>query len=691
MMYKPVPVENMKQLADKSFVVTVKERCRVCYTCVRECPAKAIRIVDGQAEIMGDRCINCGNCVRVCSQGAKRVVDTTGQVRHLLTENGTVAAIIAPSFPAEFDDVPPERLIGMLRRLGFTLVTEVAFGADLVAREYRELLHEHPEERFIASTCPAVITYVEKYHPDLVPNLAPIVSPMIAMARALRKEHGDKLKIVFIGPCIAKKQESVSPRLHDEIDAVLTFIELRKLFLEMGIGPDDAADSEFNPPYARLGALFSISRGLLQAASITEDLIVPRVIATEGRVNFVEAIREFETGDLDINLLEVLCCHGCIMGPGISSNAPLFSRRSKVSNYVRSTVQNRDKTFWNNEMERFDTLNMRRVFKSNDQRIPVENMGQITLIMAGMGKFSPEDELNCGACGYETCYDHAVAIYKGLAESEMCLPYTIDQLRKTIDELDLSHRELASTQEALMHSEKLASMGQLAAGIAHEVNNPLGVVLMYAHMLHDDCGDNLALRDDLALIAEQADRCKKIVAGLLGFARQHKVVLEPTDVHELIDRSLMTIPQQDDIHVNVLIRLDCPVIEIDRDQIIQVLTNLISNACAAMPDGGTLTIEAAAHGDDRVDIRVIDTGIGIPKENISKIFEPFFTTKQLGKGTGLGLAVTYGIVKMHSGDITLKSNADPAAGPTGTIFTVTLPRRAPGIDPPVLQKVEKNG
>ena len=131
-----------------------------------------------------------------------------------------------------------------------------------------------------------------------------------------------------------------------------------------------------------------------------------------------------------------------------------------------------------------------------------------------------------------------MAINKGLAESEMCLPYTIEQLRRTIKELADSNRQLVSTQEALMQSEKLASMGQLAAGIAHEVNNPLGVVLMYAHLLLDDVKNNPALRDDLTMIAEQADRCKNIVAGLLHFARQNKVLLHEADVNILVARSI---------------------------------------------------------------------------------------------------------------------------------------------------------
>ncbi len=184
-----------------------------------------------------------------------------------------------------------------------------------------------------------------------------------------------------------------------------------------------------------------------------------------------------------------------------------------------------------------------------------------------------------------------MAIHKRLAETEMCLPHTIDQLRMALREVESSHVQLAAAQEALVQSEKLASMGQLAAGIAHEVNNPLGVVLMYSHLLLDDCEPQSKMREDLAMIAEQADRCKKIVAGLLHFARQNKVVRIPNDLRELIDRAMLHDPgAREHRRSTSSTAWPIPIAEVDRDQIVQVLTNLVSNAVAAMEDGGTLTI-----------------------------------------------------------------------------------------------------
>jgi len=167
----------------RTLVTTIPERCRVCYACVRECPAKAIRIAEGQAEVVPARCIGCGNCVQVCSQHAKSVLDATAPVKELLAQPQRVAAVLAPSFPAEFEDCPPETVVGMVRALGFEWVYEVGFGADLVSERYRVLLATNPERRYVATTCPAIAGYVERYYPSLVPHLAPIVSPMVAMAR----------------------------------------------------------------------------------------------------------------------------------------------------------------------------------------------------------------------------------------------------------------------------------------------------------------------------------------------------------------------------------------------------------------------------------------------------------------------------------------------------------------------------
>jgi len=654
-------------------VSTIKDRCRACYTCVRECPAKAIRISGGQAEVIGDRCIGCGNCFRVCNQNAKKIRNCIPRVSMLLESGTKIAACIAPSFPAEFEDIDYKKLVGMIRSLGFHYVTQVAFGADLVAAQYRKLLQEHKDKCYIGTTCPAIVTYVEKYHPTLVPYLAPVASPMIVQARVLKQIYGQDTPVVFIGPCIAKKEEIWRDKKWKSLNGALTFAELRMMFKEKNITPETSEPSEFDPPHPGKGVLFSLKRGMLEAAEVREDLLTNEVVATDGAKNFVQAVKEFESGALDPIILEVLSCNGCVMGAGMTVQTPQFTRRTAVSRYARNRLKDMDKSGWEKEKEKFDYIDISMDFHIDDHRLPTPSPDELKQILEKMGKLKPEDELNCGACGYDTCIDHAIAIHKGLAENEMCLPYTIEKLKETARELSTSFELLVNTKNALMQSEKLASMGQLAAGIAHEVNNPLGVVLLYAHLLLEQIPPDSEMAEDVKMIVEQSDRAKKIVSGLLNFARKNKVVLRETKLNALIDKSLHAIIIPGNVRIKITHKKEDIMAEIDPDQVIQVLSNLITNAIEAMPSGGIL--EIITDSDDRfVHMAIKDTGIGIPSDNLKKIFEPFFTTKQIGKGTGLGLAVTYGIIKMHYGKIDVQSNTDPAVGPVGTTFTVSLPK-----------------
>ena len=652
----------------KQLVYTLKDRCRVCYTCLRECPVKAIKIINGQAEVINDRCIGCGNCVKVCSQGAKVSYHSVDDVFRLLGYNEKIAACIAPSFPAEFTDIPDYRtLVGMIRELGFDLVTEVAFGADIVAKEYEKNINSPDFRGDISSDCPAVTYFIRHYYPDLVSCLAPTVSPMVAMTRILRKKHGEDLKVVFIGPCFAKKAESF------ETDEVVTFLELREMFTLMNIDPESVEPSDFDPPCAGKGAIFPVSRGMFQTTNTKEEIPEEMAVIAEGRVNFKEAVREYEDGFIRNKHLELLCCEGCIMGPGMSAGGRKYARISAIGEYVGKKLRNMDIDQWSKEMEEFSTINLKQHFEPEDRRFGIPPDQEIEKVLQSMGKFSTNDQLNCGACGYDTCTEHAVAIIKGLAETEMCLPYAIEKLHVSISSLNISNEKLATAKAALKQSEKLAHMGQLSAGIAHELNNPLGVITMYSNILMDEAPEGDPVREDLQIIVDQAGRCKKIVSGLLNFARKNQVNLSEINVVDFIHQSLASIIKPDNIEIIVEPAIVDKVAWFDIDQMMQVLTNLEKNAVEAMPKGGTITIRV--EGDDKeIHFFLKDTGTGISPENMDKIFTPFFTTKEMGKGTGLGLPLIYGIVKMHKGQIQVESNTNQDSGPTGTTFKITIPR-----------------
>jgi two-component system NtrC family sensor kinase len=238
--------------------------------------------------------------------------------------------------------------------------------------------------------------------------------------------------------------------------------------------------------------------------------------------------------------------------------------------------------------------------------------------------------------------------------------------------------QLREAQDQLIQSEKLASLGKMAAGVAHEINNPLTSIMLNTHLLLEETGDGSEARESLTLVAEEAARCAQIVSGLLNFARQTPATTVRADVNEIIERTVQLHEKQASVR-NIRIERDLdrslPAINLDKNKIQQVFSNLTINACEAMPDGGSLRITSRLSRDGTgIEIVFTDTGVGIPRDNIPKLFDPFFTTKSLG--TGLGLAVSYGIVRQRGGTIEVRSEVG-----RGSTFTVRIPLEETGEEP----------
>jgi len=261
-----------------------------------------------------------------------------------------------------------------------------------------------------------------------------------------------------------------------------------------------------------------------------------------------------------------------------------------------------------------------------------------------------------------------------LAQGDMTVrvqPYGSGELAELGHSFNKLAETLNSTQQELLHKERLASMGQLAAGVAHEINNPLGTILLFSDMLYKETSQDDPRSKDLKMIVDETNRCKNIVADLLNFARQQEVLVQEMDLNALIGKVVEVVKHQPIFEkVSFVHHLspNLPAIQADPAQLEQVFVNLINNAAEAMGDGGTISLTTRPIDGSFVEIKVSDTGCGIPEENLGKLFTPFFTTKALGKGTGLGLSIVYGIIKMHKGQITAQSEVGQ-----GTTFTITLP------------------
>jgi two-component system NtrC family sensor kinase len=251
------------------------------------------------------------------------------------------------------------------------------------------------------------------------------------------------------------------------------------------------------------------------------------------------------------------------------------------------------------------------------------------------------------------------------------------EIRSLAESFNMMVETLKETQEQLIQKEKLASVGQLAAGVAHEINNPLGSVLLYADILHKETPDeDEQRREDLKMIIREATRCKTIVNDLLNFSRQNEVLAQETDVNAMLRELAAETNKQElfqDVEIATDLDQDLSTIQADPLQLHQVFLNLMTNAAEAMPDGGALTLRTRkGPAQGLVTVEVQDTGGGISEEDMTRLFTPFFTTKPIGKGTGLGLAIVYGIVKMHGGQISVESRVG-----RGTTFAITLREQLP--------------
>ena len=469
--------------------------------------------------IIAERCIGCGLCYLACSPGAIEFRDSRTQVRTILKSGRPVAALIAPSIASEFDDITDYRkFVAMIRMLGFKWVHEVSFGVDLVAYAYKKLTGESRGKYYITANCPSIVEMIEKYHPHLVPNLAPVVSPMIATAMVTRDLYGDEVANVFIGPCIDSKEEVSLYREKNLIEGVLTFIEIRQMFEEDNIQEKSVKMAEFDPPYGNWGALYPYPAGILQAAGIKRDLVSSHVITASGVEDIKEAIHDF---DLHIDTIKhhfnLFFCQGCMLGPGMVKHDERFRRRSLVKQYAEKRVEALDKKQWQSNMERWSKLDLSRSFRANDQRLPEPSPEAVIEVMKIIGRGDRSDELNCNACGYGSCREFARTVAKGLAVPEMCHTYNLRNKQEYIETLRQTNKKLSETKKALKESEEQAMREKDAAEDTSETMNsmlnklPNGVVIVDNDMkiLHSN-------ERFLEIVGEDARMIAEIIPGLQG-------------------------------------------------------------------------------------------------------------------------------------------------------------------------------
>ena len=378
-----------------------------CYKCIRHCPVKSIRFSGNQAHIIGNECILCGQCFVVCPQNAKEITSEVEKAKVLIQSGNPVIASLAPSFIANYDGIGINGMKEGLKKLGFYDAEETAVGATIVKREYERMLREEGRDIVISSCCHSINLLIQKYFPRELPYLADVMSPMLAHAEDIKKRHPDA-KVVFIGPCVSKKDEA--DYYEGLTDAVLTFEELTEWLKDSGVelksDMDDAEESR--------ARFFPTTGGILK--TLTENLPEYQYMAIDGVENCIAALRDMENGNIHHAFIEMSACVGsCIGGPVMEKY-----HRSPVKDYIAVSRYAGKKDF---NVVQPESIEIKKHFIPIEKKNPRPTEEEIEKVLREMGKTKPEDELNCGSCGYDTCREKAVAILQGKAEISMCLPY----------------------------------------------------------------------------------------------------------------------------------------------------------------------------------------------------------------------------------------------------------------------------
>lgn len=601
----------------QDFLIKINiEKCVLCYACVRNCPVKAIAVSSQEnppIKIIDNRCVACGACYEVCPYDAVEFRSDIDKTEDVLKSKEVVIALLAPSVAGEFMDITDYRKFSqMLRQLGFNKVYEAALGADLVADRYKKLFSSSRGKYYLTTNCPVVVSNVEKFQPALKENLAPIVSPWIAMAKVLKKEFGQASKIVYITPCIAAKEEANRYQEEVKIDAVLTFEELRKMITASGLEEKNLSFAELDGPIAYKGYLYPISNGLLQIMDESEELWNSKVITCEGHVDFVNSLQNFNE---DVNEfrshLNIFYCNGCANGPATKKGISKFTKQKKIVEFAKKRHADFDQKNWEKAMKDYQSLDLKTSFKIDDQRIATPSNEEIDKVLNIIGKDHDHSENGCGACGYKNCTEFSIAVSKGLAEPEMCFTYNRRKSMETIMELQKANDKMAETREELEASKKEAMEDKKAMEEAHRITNAMLQELPSALVIVDSklkvIQANKVLID---LLGKDAKDIADVIPGLVGADLK---LLIPFNIQKLfsfvfnsgeniINRDIplngeiytisLFVIKEGEIVGAVLRNLQQP--EIQKEQVIERITEVIDKNLEMVQKIGFLLGEGAA-------------------------------------------------------------------------------------------------
>ena len=411
--------------------------CKHCYKCVRGCEVKSIMIRDGRAYIMPNRCILCGQCLLNCPQSAKTVQSGLEKVRDMIAQGQKVIASISSSYIGVLPFRERGQVKTALKKLGFTAVRDVAEGAALATREYVRLLEEGKMKNIITTACPSIMDLMEIHYPELLDYVAPVIRPSGIHTAMLKAEYGEDAKVVYIGPCVAEKAKSRA----SAPDAALTFEEIKKWLAQEKIDIECCEAEPVEDQMPGVNLRYPVSGGLLNAVLATKTKQDEyRKFYVSGVKDCLDVCEALKTGEVKGCFIEMNACHGgCINGPATAAEVSSFKVKLDLE-----AILPREPADLSLLSEAERNVNTHRTFMPRPQKEKIPTEEEIREILKKTGKNRPEQELNCGACGYPTCREKAIAVFQNKAEVDMCIPYLHEKSSS------LSHMVMETSPNVIM-------------------------------------------------------------------------------------------------------------------------------------------------------------------------------------------------------------------------------------------------
>ena len=665
-------------MENKSIVYT-NDHCIGCNKCIKVCSAIGAcisKVENGKAriDVDGSKCVACGSCIDVCVHHAREFLDDTERFFEDLKNGEDISILLAPAFKANYPD-EYESVIGGLKKLGVKRVISVSFGADITTWGYLNYIKNYNFLGGISQPCPAIVSYLERYIPELLPKLFPVQSPLMCAAIYARKEMGITDKFAFISPCIAKKLEIEDPHNDGLVQYNVTFEHLMKYVREHNVSGDPTgSEIEYG-----LGSFYPTPGGLAENVKwfLGDDVFIRQVEGERHLYNWMhrnaDRIKDTKTPFLFIDALN--CAKGCICGTAVNPDkaktddalyALLNIREASKKNEKGNAWSRPDKpeerlSNYNKQFESLDLKDYLRSYtdRSEECKYDIPNEAELDAIFLSMNKLTEESRsIDCTCCGYDSCRQMATAIHNGFNHKENCIYYE----KTMVQELELEKTIAEETNRA-----KTAFL----ANMSHEIRTPINAILGMNELILRESED-ADITSYSETIRSAGNTLIGLVDNILDFSQidSGAIRINPEDYDlssTINDLKNMVQTRADEKGLKLIFNIDPETprnLYGDGKRIKQIITNILTNAVKFTQKGSiTLTLGFDSIPDDSENIMlkvsVQDTGIGIKEEDISRLFNQFDRIEESRnrniEGTGLGMNITKGLLEMMGSALEVES------------------------------------